>query len=323
MTSLSRAAANLPPILPTGNPGGNPPAGNPRDGLDDQPPPFIPTVLIKFLANSVYGNLHKHLNTNYSMPLIGIERLFINLAQLETLPDPLLLDMVRVLIIEHIRNYAVQTPQGYNSISPIIDAAQLFVEMGQIKLPMNTMNLRATFIDAANRGIVTEISIQTAHIYIDEAAGPVTHLDWSRFSLTAFAPAQAPSVLTAAEIGAAVAAVMPTPPTATDLANAFAAVYPAPAANPAGRAGNAENRRQPQYRVPVFNPDNLPADVKTRYDDKLKHNLLLGSMTKVAYNGGHFYHWASGDTIILSDGTSFFKVEDAKRKGTFQSYNCL
>lgn len=215
---------------------------------------------------------------------------------------------------------AVQTADP-SSIMPLLTAAPLFVDVKKVKHCLTKSNLTNAIIDAINtRKPSVEIQIATSHFFIDETSGPVTYLNWEKFSTTATTTPATPHVLSAAEIAAAVAGAIPAPPSATELANAFAAAY-APAAASANAPGSVTSGSATGVSIAaqIFNTRNLPADVRTHFENKQKGGLVLGITVKTPYGNSYFYHLEGSDKIILSDETLFVKIPIPNEKALFKA----
>lgn len=239
----------------------------------------------------------------------------------EILTDTELLPIIRRTICDKlIAPMAVQT-SGTSSIMPLLAAAPFFVNVKKIKHRLNKANLTTAIIDVINtRKSSVEIMIATSHFFVDETSGPVTYLNWEKFSTTAVTAPVPPQVLSAADIAVAVASAIPAPPTATDLANAFAAAY-STANTPTNipnitTSGNISGN---PVATQIFNTRNLPANVRTRLENRQKGGLILGSTVRTPFSNGHFYHIEGFDKFILSDGTLFIKVENPNEKALFKA----
>lgn len=284
----------------------------------------LPVFTIKFLPNGITDKLHTQLNINYGVPIPDPTVLFVDSAAVdELLPETELLAALRNAIsADVIKPLAIET-LNVTDIAPLINSAAMFVEVKKVKHRLSKTTLASAIAAATAKpdGGLVEIMIGTSHIYIDETSGPVSYLNWTKFSTIATAPSAAPNVLTAADIAAAVASAIPKPPTATELATAFAAAYQ-PSPVPPGRT-TAASRSIPTTSVsspsPQFNANILAPDVRTRYENKLAKKLILGSTVKTPFASGYFYARVGEDVYVLADGTAFIYQAEPNEKALMRA----
>ena len=183
--------------------------------------------MLRFIANPIYPEAHKHLNDHYSGVMPNPGRLFTD----ETLRNKLktdseILSIVRNIITsEMIALDAAQTTNPVTTLTPLINSAALHVSIGKYQGRLNRTNLELALDDAlANSKDSVEIRIVTAHLYFGDGSEPITYLDWSQITMTAPTTRRAaPSgtSLTAEDVAKAVAKAIPKPMTAVELATAF------------------------------------------------------------------------------------------------------
>ena len=267
----------------------------PAGGAGNAPPGSPFKIVSRFVPHAAYPELHKHLNYNFSLPLPEVQRVFV-CGTADLLPDAELGGMIRFTVSQLIRSYASQTSPGTAAIIPLIQAANFFVDAGQVRTPLDAQSL-AISIDEVLSGTknFVDLTMTIGHFFLDESQGPVTCLDWTKFSTTAFAPHVLPQFLSAADIAAAVAGAIPPPASATELADAFAAAYRPVVAAAAAAAGDPQGARPAVNQNPTmaemnkiygFNTRALPPDVRTRYQRKLEKKLVVGSSIRAPFQCG-------------------------------------
>ena len=241
--------------------------------------------------------------------------------QLKT--DSEILTLVReVITTEMIAPEAAQTVDLVVTVAPLIRSAALYVSVGsKYQSRLNRANLKMALDDAlANSKTSLEIRVSTAHLYFGDGVNPITYLDWNKILTTAPAsavPAVAP--LTAVDIAQAVAQAIPKVMTAVELAATLAPLTSGSSSggSTASSATGAafSSSYSTQYVMSQFNPGALPADVKTRYENKLKGGNIVGSTVLQPFSGGNFYHLHGTDTIFLADGSMFIMGQNLNEKG--------
>ena len=157
-------------------------------------PSELPKFVIKFLPHGHHDRLHVNLNINFGEPLPDQNRLFRDPnSPTDLLPDSELLAIFRRIICdEMIIPMAVQT-QDTSIIMPLLNAAPMFVDVKKVKHRLNKTNLTEATADAIkSQKSYVEILIGTSHFFIDETSGPITYLDWNKFSTTATAAPMPP-----------------------------------------------------------------------------------------------------------------------------------
>ena len=125
------------------------------------------------------------------------------------------------------------------------------------------------------------------------STGPPPPANFTPADLSAAMTGLQTALSTAVVSGIQAATVKPSPPT-----------IPTPSAPPAPL---------------IFNYRQLPADVRERYEAKLKDDLLLGSVVTKPFASGYFYHLESVDKIILADGTIFVHTTPLNDKDFLKS----
>jgi hypothetical protein len=287
----------------------------------------VTDIFVSFQAHPHDSNAHKHLNNVYTDTIANPERLYVDPNVCNVVKDNTdLLALVRQIItFEVIAPYATLTADAAADIKPIIDSAALFAVSGNTQRRLNKDSLTRV-LDAAVTGGKHQIQIliSLARVCFDNSSGSLNYLDWSCITTTAtpsVAPPTAPA--TATDIALAVAASMPVPATATELAAAFATVFPAPAPGGGGiHPTTTSSGASTVGSMYLFNFKALPADVRTRYQNKIANGIISGSTVSTRYAGGNFYHEEGVDTLILADG-SYFMIQDPNEKEFMRaSVNC-
>jgi len=277
---------------------------------------------VKFLAHMADPKAHTHLNNLYGFPIPHPERLFVDPDTMTTVKEDveLLKDLRKILVEEMIAPFAVHTPD-VNHIALVIANAALFVinEASNLRRLGKGSLTQALQHAITNNRTQVEIRISMNHIVLDNS-GPTYFTDWQTFATTRLPPKPtAPAdTLSANDIASAVASALPPPPpalTATDLANAFASAFntsarPASGPTTTGTASSTTTRSS----MYTFNPASFPADVRLRYENKLKKGLILGSSTRTPYSTGYMYHAHGTDKLVLSDGTLFIMQEPNEKE---------
>lgn len=257
----------------------------------------ITDFVVTFLLHPFDGKAHTHLNNLYSGVIDDYQRLYTDPSTEDELKDDVdLIPLIQKMISEElIAPTAVQTPDT-SSITPIVQQAALYVEIGNNQRRLGKKSLTKALEMALAKGKdQVEIRVSTSHIYFDTRSGPINFLDWRLFSTTAIATTPPAAPATAVDIARAVASAIPAPPSASDLATAFASVYPATSSTSTPPAPAASSTTSSMY---LFNPASLPSDVASRYRNKTNKGLILGSTTKTPFAGGYFYHLELPDKLI-------------------------
>lgn len=289
----------------------------------------VTDFVVKFQQHSRDSKAHLNLNNLYSDALPNHQRLYVDEeAQTKVKDDKTLLKLIRDIIVkELIAPHARETTNGATDIAPLIEEAALWLEFGNTQRRLNKPNLTKALEAAVttNRNSI-EIRIGISHIYFDLRSGPINYLDWSLLSTSAFMGQSGPPppAATASEIASAVASVIPPPMTATQLSDALASSIAAafqtlqsPSSAPPFPSSMPPNPSTANSMY-LFNPNALPSDVRTRYENKLKKGLILGNTIATPYSTGYMYHTEGMDKFFLSDG-SLFLIQIPNEKGLMKA----
>ncbi len=311
---------------------------------------LIDEVLIKFLPHPSHQQFHVNLNNVFAYQMPNHLLLFDHANNpTRVLTDSELLPAVRTIIFDMIADTAVLTPDR-NSIWPLVTLAALNVTYDGATRRLTSRTLTACMVDALTRNKTSiTIFVGTTHFFFPRH-NDFSFLDWSHFSTTPLPSAEpvlaadhAPPVphaqLSAADIAAAVAGAIPAPPGAVEIAQALAtalAAAPPVHANLAPPVAPNQDGFAPQPAVPplanltFFNANALPADVRHRYDAKLRGDTLIGSTIRTRYAHGTRYATDGPHRIITADGTlfvlkgiddrNFFRDYVVCRSDTFAGY---
>lgn len=295
----------------------------------------IVDMTIKFSPNPLDPNAHTFMNQHYADAIPNFERLFVDPdTKTEILPDHELLTTLREIIIEDmIKHYATQTPDT-TSIAPIINTAALSVVYHENNRRVTKNSMTHALLDAiAKKKNTVTIFIGLSHVYFPKHEA-INYLDWRKFSTSALPSphpghtdtviSPAPSHESTITVNDLTTALNALP---TSFATALAHVLPNQPAQPGPpnpghhhpHSNTGNHHDMTTTTIYNFNPNALPADVRTRYDNKNNGGLIAGSTVTTRYSTGFFYHPEGLDKYILSDG-SFFVAREPDQKGLFRSY---
>ncbi|GAX10430.1 hypothetical protein FisN_21Lu161 [Fistulifera solaris] len=242
------------------------------------------------------------------------------------LNDGDLLPAIRTIICDMIADTAVLTPDR-NVILPLVTKATLNVSYDGAIRRLNSRTLTMCMLDtlARDKTSITILIAPPAEFAHD--APPIANVP-----------------LSAADIAAAVAGAIPAPLSAVELAQALAAAF---AAIPSTQAPPtppvvphqavlpnhdpiALPVMPPSIDLTLFNVNDLTADVRLRYDAKLRGDPLIGSTLRTRYAHGLRYATCGPQRIITADGTlfvlkgiddrNFFRDYVVCRSDTFAGY---
>lgn len=270
---------------------------------------------VRFTPNPSNPRMHQWLNQIYQDSLPGHARVFSDpVSQTEVLDTaPLLKTLQDIIIKEMILEHAHETDDEAH-IALLIKNAVIHVAC--LNLPSRRIS-KSSFTSAleharAKNTRSIELLIDTSLFYITTNE-PITYHDWSKFT-TDSTLAMAPPTTPASSVP--VVTIPQSPPIdysaiASAMATAFNQVRlleTPPSQPPTHNQGHSVGGTTQYHFTPteLFASNTLPADVRERYEGKLKGNLIKGSVTSTPYSDGNFYHLATSDSLILGDGTFFF-----------------
>ena len=287
--------------------------------------PFTPVVFVdyhpidaipfEFTKCISYPDAHTFLNAIYATTLPGFERIFTDKDdRAEILESGPLLEIVKEIIAKECIEPEAHDTADKTRIRPLIDRCSISIKVGN---RISARRLTHANTVSALKYAITNSCINKIRIIIGIHAlhfcPGLNYLNWGDDicdTNTGF-PAAAPGT------GAAPAPA-PAPTTAIDVASAIAGAITtaitAASPPPAPRAPGTGHMASKGARL-LFNPASLPPDVRTRYNSKIKRELMVASVihtpfaTADAFDGLRYWLDKDLDKVILADGTCFFYTQ--------------